>query len=437
MSLPVSVFWFRRDLRLADNAGLYHALKGAYPVVPVFIYDTEILDELEDKKDKRVTFIHEALAGLQEILKKQDSTLHILHGKPHDCFKELLKAYEVKAVYTNHDYEPYATRRDKDIASFLEKSHIPFHSYKDQVIFERSEVVKDNGEPYMIFTPYSKRWKAKLNTFYLQSYPTKKYFRNFHRQSPKRMPSLKAIGFENASAEIAPPQLDTAIAKHYDQTRDYPADEDGTTKLSVHLRFGTVSIREIARKTVKLNEVLLNELIWRDFYQMILHHMPHIVAESCKPQYDHIKWRNNEKEFEAWCNGKTGYPIVDAGMRQLNETGWMHNRVRMITASFLCKHLLIDWRWGEAYFGKKLIDYDLAANNGGWQWSAGTGCDAAPYFRVFNPEAQMKKFDPQQVYIKRWVPEYSTAAYPRPIVEHTEARERCLRVYKAALQGSH
>lgn len=435
MPAPVSIFWFRRDLRLHDNAGLYHALKSGYPVVPVFIFDTDILDELEDRKDRRLVFIHNTLENIQDRLKEQESTLHILHATPLAAFRKLLEAYDVKAVYTNHDYEPYAIQRDKDISAFLKEKGIAFHTYKDQVIFERGEVVKDNGQPYTIFTPYSKRWKSRLTDAYLKPYPTGSHLDQLFRQAPKQLPSLKALGFEQIRINTVAPELEKNIARHYDRTRDFPANEDGTTRLSVHLRFGTVSIRGIAARARQLNETLLNELIWRDFYQMILFHMPHIVDQSCKPAYDHIRWRNNEREFEAWCTGQTGYPLVDAGMRQLNETGWMHNRVRMIVASFLCKHLLIDWRWGEAYFGKKLIDYDLAANNGGWQWCAGSGCDAAPYFRVFNPETQMKKFDPELTYVRRWVPEYGTDDYPEPIVVHEAARDRCLKVYKAALQG--
>lgn len=430
----VSIFWFRRDLRLEDNAGLYHALRAGHPVVPVFIFDTAILEELEDKKDKRVHFIHQTLHHIQEALKEIGSTLHVLYGTPMACFKELLGVYDIKAVYTNTDYEPYAIQRDKEVAAFLYQHGIAFSSYKDQVIFEKNEVVKDNGEPYTVYTPYSKKWKEKLNAFYLKPYPVKKYKANFLQQTPKRIPSLKSLGFEQAEADVARPKLDKEIARHYDKTRDFPA-LHGTTRLSIHLRFGTISIRKLAADAKELNPTLLNELIWREFYQMILFHFPKVINTSFKEAYDHIKWRNNEKEFEAWCTGQTGYPIVDAGMRELNETGYMHNRVRMITASFLTKHLLIDWRWGEAYFAKKLLDYDLAANNGGWQWAAGSGCDAAPYFRIFNPYLQTEKFDKDLKYIRKWVPELNEFSYPQPIVQHEPARERCLRVYKEALNS--
>lgn len=432
MRQKIVIFWFRRDLRIDDNAGLYHALKSGYPVVPVFIFDTDILDALENKADKRVDFIHRCITSIQQELQSLGTTLHILQGRPAACFETLLSNYDVAGVYTNNDYEPYAIQRDKQIAA-LTKQEIAFYSYKDHVIFEKDEVLKDNGEPYTVFTPYSKKWKAKLNDFYLKPYPTQKYFDNFYRQQPLPIPTLQDLGFEKADVHTIAPMLDKSIAKDYDKTRNFPAIH-GTTKLSVHLRFGTISIRHLAAHARQLNETLLNELIWRDFYQMILWHFPQVVSQSFKKEYDLIKWRNNEKEFEVWCNGLTGYAIVDAGMRELNATGYMHNRVRMIVASFLTKHLLIDWRWGEAYFAEKLLDYDLAANNGGWQWAAGSGCDAAPYFRIFNPYLQTEKFDPELKYIRRWVPELETFDYPQPIVNHEEARKRCLETYKVALQ---
>lgn len=434
MSQKVTIFWFRRDLRLDDNAGLYHALKSEHPVVPVFIFDTNILDDLEEKEDKRISFIYDTLQGLQKELVKKKSTLHVLHGTPEECYKKLIKKYDIAEVHTNTDYEPYATERDKKIAELLLEKNIRFFKHKDQVIFQKGEVLKDDGDPYVVYTPYSKKWKAALKDFHLKPYPTEKYFKNFYKQDEIKLPSLKSLGFNEINYYTVKPKLDKDIAKTYNKTRDYPAQE-GTTRLSVHLRFGTVSIRKLAAEAKELNQTLLNELIWRDFYQMILWHYPRVVNESFHKDYDNIKWRNNEKEFEQWCNGETGFPIVDAGMRQLNETGYMHNRVRMIVASFLTKDLLIDWRWGEAYFAKKLLDYDLAANNGGWQWAAGCGCDAAPYFRVFNPELQTKKFDPDLEYIKEWVPEFEDISkYAKPIVDHKEARERCLKVYKAALK---
>ncbi|MGN6569507.1 MAG: cryptochrome/photolyase family protein [Flavipsychrobacter sp.] len=434
MKEAVSICWFRRDLRLHDNAGLYHALRSGHPVVPIFIFDTNILNDLKNKTDKRLVFIRDCLLQLQQQLEQKGSTLHILHGTPLQCFKQLTETYNIAGVYTNTDYEPYATQRDKEIKDYLATQHIVLHSYKDQVIFEKDEVIKDNGDPYTVYTPYSKRWKDKLNDFYLSSYPVEKYAKRFYRHPPHRIPSLDALGFKDVTYEVPPAKLDEDVAHHYNDTRDFPA-RQGTTRLSVHLRFGTISIRELARKAKQLNATLLNELIWREFYQMILWHFPQVVNTSFKPEYDKIQWRNNEQEFEKWCKGQTGYPIVDAGMRQLNETGYMHNRVRMITASFLTKDLLIDWRWGEAYFAEKLLDYDLAANNGGWQWSAGTGCDAAPYFRIFNPYLQTKKFDPDLEYIRRWAPEFEELTYAQPIVNHDEARERCLKQYKKALQA--
>lgn len=430
--MKVSVFWFRRDLRLEDNAGLYHALRSGNPVLPVFIFDANILEELEDKADKRVDFIHRALEKMQAQLTAMGSSLHVMHGKPIDCYKQLTEKYDVTAVYTNHDYEPYAVTREKLVGDFLAQKSIPLYTFKDQVIFEKDEVMKDNGEPYTVYTPYSKKYKAKLNDFYIKSYPTEKYFGNIYKQAAIALPSLAAIGFQKTDLDVVLPALDTDIAKHYHETRDIPGIK-GTTRLSVHLRFGTISIRKLAREASAISEKLLNELIWREFYQMILWNIPRVFTESFHKEYDNIKWRNNEEEFEKWCNGQTGYPIVDAGIRELNATGYMHNRVRMVVASFLTKHLLIDWRWGEAYFAKKLLDFDLASNNGGWQWAAGSGCDAAPYFRIFNPYLQTQKFDPDLKYVQKWVPEFQEFSYPKPIVVHEEARERCLKVYKEAL----
>jgi deoxyribodipyrimidine photo-lyase len=431
----MTVFWFRRDLRLEDNAGLYYALKENKNVLPVFIFDTDILDQLENKEDRRVAFIWEALQKMQHELEELGSSLFILHDKPLNAFETLTATHSIKSVYTNHDYEPAAIKRDISIQQFLKTKNILFKTYKDQVIFEKNEITKDDGLPYTVFTPYMRKWKTKLSDFYLKAYPVNKYISNFLKTKPFPFPSLKKLGFKQFAemdryfpkAKI--PQKKISV---YDQQRDYPA-ISGTTRLGVHLRFGTVSIRQLATLARELNETWLNELIWREFYMAILFHFPHAATGPFKKQYDNIPWRNNEKEFQAWCNGQTGYPIVDAGMRELNTTGFMHNRVRMIVASFLIKHLLIDWRWGEAYFAEKLLDYDLAANNGGWQWAASSGCDAAPYFRIFNPYEQTKRFDPKLEYIRKWVPEFETAAYPKPIVEHKFARERVLAAYKKAL----
>ncbi len=402
-------------------------------MLPIFIFDTNILDQLPNKTDRRVEFIHDALTALQQQLKELGATLIVYHDTPLNAFKQLVKLYTIGEVFTNHDYEPYAQERDESIAKFLTEHGITFHTYKDQVIFEKNEVVKDDGKPYTVFTPFSKKWKAKLNEFYLKSYPTKKYFNNFYQQAAKRIPSLQAIGFEKTGSEFPTDSPDNAIIKKYDKQRDIPGIA-GTSHLGVHLRFGTISIRQLAQKAMKLNETFLNELIWRDFFQTILWHFPHVgKGKAFKAEYDFIQWRNNEAEFARWCQGNTGYPIVDAGMRELNTTGFMHNRVRMITASFLAKHLLIDWRWGEAYFAEKLLDFEQASNNGNWQWAAGCGCDAAPYFRIFNPYTQTKRFDPDLTYIKKWVPELEEFTYPAPIVDHDTARKRCLETYKKGL----
>lgn len=433
MPSKINICWFRRDLRLHDNAALYHALKDANPVVPIFIFDKNILDELEDKKDRRVEFIHDALEKMQAQLVKKGSTLDVRYGFPDKIFTDLCKEYTIEKVFTNHDYEPYAKQRDQGIVKLLTSHGASLQTFKDQVMLERNEVLKDDGKPYTIFTPYSRKWKSIINEFYLSSYPTEKYIRNFHKQKEKKIPTLASMQFEAAGQEFPSAKAKQDIIRNYDKQRDIPS-IPGTSRLSVHLRFGTISIRELAREGDSLNETFFKELIWRDFYQMILWHFPHVVGHAFKKEYDAIKWRNNEKEFKAWCDGQTGYPIVDAGMRELNETGFMHNRVRMIVASFLCKHLLIDWRWGESYFAQKLLDFDLASNNGGWQWAAGSGCDAAPYFRIFNPYLQTKKFDPELKYIRKWVPEFEEFSYPKPIVEHEVARERCLAAYAKALK---
>jgi deoxyribodipyrimidine photo-lyase len=435
MKPTVNIIWFRRDLRLKDNAALYHALRSSKPVLPLFIFDKNILDQLEDKKDRRVEFIHDAIEEMQQQLVELGSSLEVLYGFPLDVWEELLKKYNVEKVFANHDYELYAEERDNEIRKLLEANNASTHTYKDQVIFEKNEVLKDDGKPYTVFTPYSKKWKATLTDFHLKAYPTEKYFKNLFQKKPHPFPSLESMGFEKAHEPFPPKELNTAIIEKYSQQRDYPG-INGTTHLGVHFRFGTISIREAARKAIELNETYLNELIWRDFYHMIIHHFPHVQKGlAFRQEYDSIKWRNNEKEFEAWCNGQTGYPLVDAGMRELNATGFMHNRVRMVTASFLTKHLLIDWRWGEAYFAQKLLDYDFAANNGGWQWAAGSGCDAAPYFRVFNPTLQAERFDKDFKYIRKWVPEFDGFDYVQPIVKHEDARKRVLEVYAKALKG--
>ncbi len=427
--------WFRRDLRLEDNHALYVALKSGLPVIPLFIFDQSILDLLEDKNDQRVAFIHATISSLQNQLMSLGSSLDVRYGHPQAVFKELLKDYNVEQVFTNHDYDPYAKERDESIESLLNGYKIKLNTYKDQVIFEKQEIVKEDGKPYTVFTPYSNKWKAKLTDADCVSFPSEKLVKYFFQQKPLVVPSLESMGFSSTPYQFPSKELNETIVIHYTDQRNFPGNQKGTSRLGVHLRFGTVSIRTLTRRARVLNETFLNELIWRDFYHTILWHFPRVgKGASFKPEYDRIEWRNNETEFEAWCQGMTGYPIVDAGMRELNTTGFMHNRVRMIVASFLTKHLLIDWRWGEAYFAQKLLDFDLAANNGGWQWASGSGCDAAPYFRVFNPYLQTEKFDPKFEYIKKWVPEFQESNYPKPIVNHEFARKRVLEVYAKALK---
>ena len=433
MKEKIHVFWFRRDLRLHDNHALYQALRSGNSVLPVFIFDTEILDKLSSKTDVRVSFIFAEIQKIKTELEKFGSSLKIFYTKPSGAFRDLTDQYQIQSVFANKDYEPYAKERDNEVGELLEKKDIAFNLYKDQVIFEEKEVLRDDGTPYTVFTPYSKKWKQVFNETEIQYFPSEKIQENFIKTKPFSFPQLKKLGFEKSSIEISPFEISEEIIRNYAETRDLPAIK-GTTRLGVHLRFGTVSIRELTLKAMDWSETFLNELIWRNFFSTILWHFPQVVDKAFKPKYDFIQWRNSEKEFGRWCNGETGYPMVDAGMRELNETGFMHNRVRMVTAGFLTKHLLIDWRWGEAYFAEKLLDYELASNNGNWQWAAGTGCDAAPYFRIFNPESQQKKFDPEGEYVKRWVPEMETSAYPKPVVNHKMARERALQTYRKVLK---
>lgn len=422
----VSVFWFRRDLRLTDNVGLHQALKSGHKVLPIFIFDQNILDELP-KNDARISFIYENLLKINNDLKKKGSGLIILHGKPVDEFKKLTFKYEIAEVFYNNDYEPYAIQRDQAVAEFCKTKGIQVRSFKDQVIFEKEEILKSDGKPYTIYTPYKNKWLAEFNNIVNESVVTQ--FDSFLKYN-SIFPKLSDLGFEESLQKVKSFSLDNLYL--YTERRDFPAD-DITSYLSPHLRFGTVSIRKILSKLKKDDSVFQSELIWREFFSQILYHFPKVVDQNFKAKYDGIDWRNNKEEFDLWCKGQTGYPIVDAGMRQLNKSGYMHNRVRMITASFLIKHLIIDWRWGETYFAKKLLDYDLASNNGNWQWVAGTGCDAAPYFRIFNPIEQLKKFDSDFVYVKKWIPELESDDYPKPIVEHKYARKRALDFYKKGI----
>ena len=435
MKQPVTIFWFRRDLRLNDNVGLYEALKGDHTVLPIFIFDSDILEKLPED-DARVTFIHDTLQNIQSTLKEEhNSSIAMFHGKPIDIFKHLVDSYDIGAVYTNHDYEPYAKARDEKVASFLNENHIEFKTFKDQVVFEKNEIVKKDGNPYMVYTPYMKLWKSTFRILDFKDFPSEMILKNLIPTTNLPNLSLSDIGFIKSQQEIKPYLVTSSLIQNYEATRNFPS-QDSTSKLGPHLRFGTVSIRKMVKNAIaEKNEIFWQELIWREFFTQILWHFPYTKNDSFKAKYDRIEWRNNETEFKAWCEGKTGYPLVDAGMRQLNETGFMHNRVRMLVGSFLCKHLLIDWRWGEAYFAEKLHDYDMASNVGNWQWVAGCGVDAAPYFRIFNPTTQIQKFDKDLNYIKQWVPDFQELTYPMPIVDHKFARERCLETYKTALNS--
>ena len=427
----MNVFWFRRDLRLDDNVGLFHALKEEQNVLPVFIFDEDILSQLP-KDDYRVEFIHDLLSKIQLKLEATGKSLAIFHGKPIEIFKNLIAENKIQKVYTNHDYEPYARKRDKEIYEIFKTNNIEFKTCKDQVIFEKSEVTKDDGSPYVVYTPYSKKWKDNFSKIKLQNYNSEDFLENIAIHSYPFL-SLNEIGFSNSAIKLSAFNTSAKIIDQYEETRNFP-NIPGTSMVGAYLRFGAISIRKMVTEAFKSNnETYLKELIWREFFMQILWHFPHTINKSFREKYDAISWDNNEDLFKKWCDGKTGYPFVDAGMRELNATGHMHNRVRMIVASFLCKHLLIDWRWGETYFAQKLFDYEQASNVGNWQWAAGSGVDAAPYFRIFNPSEQIKKFDKDLKYIKKWIPELETKYYPEPIVEHKMARERCLKVYKEAV----
>lgn len=424
----VNVFWFRRDLRLFDNHGLSKAISQENKVLPIFIFDEEILSELP-ADDARVNFIYDNLKNMNVKLQENEAGLKIYKGNVPEVWKKIVEEYSVEKVFTNHDYEPYAISRDKEIGQFLKSKNIEFLTFKDQVIFEKEEVLKDDGDPYTVYTPYKNKWLSHFKEEFTKPHKVDLSKENFVK-SNWSFPSKSDLSINSSSIEVKPYDLDVMV--NYGNYRDYPA-MDRTSYLSPHLRFGTVSVRELVKQALHTNKTFLSELIWREFFMQILYHFPKVVHNNFREKYDGVKWRNNEQEFEKWCKGETGYPIVDAGMRQLNETGYMHNRVRMIVASFLCKHLLIDWKWGEAYFAKKLLDYELASNNGNWQWAAGTGCDAAPYFRVFNPHTQIKKFDEDLEYINKWVKDLNELTYPTPMVEHKSARERALKTYKDGL----
>ena len=432
MKREIAIFWYRRDLRVTDNVALHFALQSGLPILPIFIFDENILQRLDDKLDRRVDFIHQSLQNVKAGLRKVGSDLLVLHGQPKAVWEKIFTEYQVKAVFSNHDYEKYGMERDSEIASLANSHNVSFKSFKDQCIFEKTEILSGSGTPYTVFSPYARKWKETLTKDFLADYQIMPFAANFLKEINFEMPSMQQLGFQNTDMKFVAPTVDQDIINKYKEQRDFPAIA-GTTRLSVHLRFGTVSIRQLVKIAQTGHESWLNELIWRDFYFNILANFSQIsLGKSFKSQYDNIKWRNNEGEFEKWCTGYTGFPIIDAGMRELNNTGFMHNRVRMIVASFLCKDLLIDWRWGEQYFAQKLNDFDFSANNGGWQWASGSGCDAAPYFRVFNPDSQTLKFDKDLKYIRKWVPEFNSLDY-KPMLDHKMARDRALKVYKEGL----
>lgn len=437
MKLKTAVFWFRRDLRLSDNRGLYYALSEQDCVLPLFIFDRQILDQLPEK-DARVTFIHDKLSQLSHNLQQEhNSSIAFYHGEPEEVFKSLLDIYDITAVYTNHDYEPYARERDERIEKLLNQNSIPFKSYKDQVIFEKEEVLKDDGDPYVVYTPYMRRWRSHFDLERdTAELPSSSLLGNLIQDTALPFLDLDEMGFQPSDIQVPAFNVSNPVIDQYEETRNFPGIQDGTSRLGPHLRFGTVSVRQMVAKAARRsNDTFLKELIWREFFMKILWHFPHTTTKAFKSKYDRIEWRNNEEEFEKWKQGETGYTLVDAGMRELNSTGYMHNRVRMLVASFLCKHLLIDWRWGEAYFAEKLLDYEMSSNVGNWQWAAGSGVDASPYFRIFNPLTQIDKFDKDRAYSNMWVPEAKGEASTQPIVDHKMARERCLEVYKAAVSS--
>lgn len=434
MKTQISIFWFRRDLRLGDNHGLYKALISGNKVLPIFIFDTNILKQFSDKKDIRVDFIIQALQTInKELREKVGSSIEFFYGNPLDIFTELISKYNIVSLYLNEDYEPYAVKRDNDIKEFIEEKNVEVYSFKDNVIFHKDDILKKDGKPYTIYTPYSKVWLSKFNEIDIETYPSEEHLNNILVHSPDNF-DITRLGFLKTDFLYSPPIINEDIIQNYEETRDKPYLENGITRLGVHLRFGTLSIRKLVQISNNLSEVYLKELIWREFFMQILYHFPYVEYSSFKTKYNRIRWENDEDLFQKWCEGKTGYPIVDAGMRELNTTGFMHNRVRMIAGSFLTKDLLIDWRWGELYFANKLLDYDLSANNGNWQWVAGCGCDSSPYFRIFNPITQQKKFDPQLIYVKKWVKEFGTKDYPQPIIEHSFARNRTLERFKKDLE---
>lgn len=432
MDQPIVVFWFRRDLRLNDNHGLYRALVTGLKVLPIFIFDSDILNKLPED-DKRIVFIHNQIHNLNKTIESFGSSLQVFHGEPAAIIEMLTSQQNIRSVYCNHDYEPYATQRDAAIENLLKSKGISFETFKDQILFEKSEIVKSDNSPYVVFTPYSRRWMEMKHFSGVPSYQSEQFLQNMIPFESNKIPTLGQLGFKDQIVSFSIPSINEALLESYAEARNFPG-LDNTSRLGHHLRFGTISIRDCIRAGEKHSQVWLNELIWREFFMQILWHFPKVEKSAFRSGYDRILWNNNTEDFEKWCSGNTGYPLVDAGMRELNQTGFMHNRVRMVVASFLIKHLLIDWRWGEAYFAEKLLDFELSSNNGNWQWAAGSGCDAAPYFRIFNPSEQLKKFDKELTYVRHWVPEYATSKYAQPMIDHVFARQRCLAAYSMALK---
>lgn len=428
--MKINISWFRRDLRLEDNTALREALNSGSPVLPLFIFDTNIINELP-ADDPRISFIYETLSSMNKVLQKEGSSFYIVKGDPEKVWRDLIASFDINSVFINKDYEPYGIERDAKIESLLKKNHINFLKFKDHVIFEEKEILKTDKNPYTIFTPYKNKWLQKFSSdLPLFTIDQKNKSHNYLSYA-SNFPTITELGFRNALVKVR--SYDLSVIADYNNWRDIPA-ADKTSYLSPHLRFGTVSIRKLVKIAFRENPVFLSELIWREFFMQVLFHFPNVVIDNFRPVYNGIHWRNDEKDFERWCNGETGYPFVDAGMRQLNKSGYMHNRVRMITAGFLCKQLLIDWRWGEAYFAQKLLDYELSSNNGNWQWAAGTGCDAAPYFRVFNPGTQQMKFDPAKEYIMKWVEDIDKSSYPKPVIDHDFARQRAITAFQTGLK---
>ncbi|TGE15405.1 cryptochrome/photolyase family protein [Hymenobacter elongatus] len=436
----IVLFWHRRDLRLHDNAGLAVALQSGLPVVPLFIYDREILDQLPSRRDARVTFIYDEVERLGRQTEQAGGTFLAFYGRPLEVFAQLVQHYEVAGVYTNEDYEPYAAVRDAAIAELIKPAGTEFRVFKDQVIFAKNEILSKSGTPPRVFGAYSKTWLAALRDEHLVPYPSTEHFVESNlmplaEAAPR--PTLEQMGFERYEQFVPAAELPAAaLVSNYHNTRDKPGLVNSSTRRSVHLRFGTLSVRELMQQAKELNPKLLNELIWRDFFMMILWHYPFTATESYDPRLRLVPYRNNEDEFRAWCEGRTGYPLVDAGMRELNQTGYMPNRARIAAAGFLVKHLLIDWRWGDRYFADKLLDYDMSQNVGNWQWMAGTGAVAAPWFRVYSPQSQQEQYDTTFDYVRQWIPEFGTRDYPTPIVEHKFARERAIATFRAAYQAA-